>query len=82
MVWCLAACLSGALYAGGVGDAVLREQARRAAAVQEAQELLLKGDEAYSAGKFAEAVEAFAGARELFPDAPQTAELRVAATDR
>lgn len=85
VVWCLAACLSGALYAGGVGgsgDEGAREQARRAAAVQEAQELLLKGDEAYAAGKFAEAVAAFAGARELFSDAPQTAELRAAATDR
>jgi general secretion pathway protein D len=86
MAWCLAACLSGSLYAGGVGGsgdaAGAREQARRAAAMQEAQELLLKGDEAYAAGKFAEAVVAFAGARELFPDAPQTAELRAAATDR
>lgn len=85
VAWCLAACLSGALYAGGVGgsgDAEAREQTRRAAAVQEAQELLLKGDEAYAAGKFAEAVVAYAGARELFPDAPQTAELRAAAADR
>jgi general secretion pathway protein D len=82
----LAACLSGFAHAGGVGGsgdaAGAREQARRAAAMQEAQELLLKGDEAYAAGKFAEAVVAFAGARELFPDAPQTAELRAAATDR
>jgi general secretion pathway protein D len=86
MAWCLAACLSGFAHAGGVGGsgdaAGAREQARRAAAMQEAQELLLKGDEAYAAGKFAEAVMAFAGARELFPDAPQTAELRAAATDR
>ena len=86
VAWCLAACLSGSLYAGGVGGsgdaAGAREQARRAAAMQEAQELLLKGDEAYAAGKFAEAVVAFAGARELFPDAPQTAELRAAAADR
>ena len=86
VAWCLAALLSSLLYAGGVdgsGDAAgAREQARRAAAVQEAQELLLKGDEAYAAGNFAEAVVAFAGARELFPDAPKTAELRAAATDR
>ena len=86
MAWYLAACLSGFAHAGGVGGsgdaAGAREQARRAAAMQEAQELLLKGDEAYAAGKFAEAVVAFAGARELFPDAPQTAELRAAATDR
>ena len=86
VAWCLAALLSGFAHAGGVGGsgdaAGAREQARRAAAMQEAQELLLKGDEAYAAGKFAEAVVAFAGARELFPDAPQTAELRAAATDR
>jgi general secretion pathway protein D len=86
VAWCLAACLSGFAHAGGVGGsgdaAGAREQARRAAAMQEAQELLLKGDEAYAAGKFAEAVVAFAGARELFPDAPQTAELRAAAADR
>jgi general secretion pathway protein D len=86
VAWYLAACLSGFAHAGGVGGsgdaAGAREQARRAAAMQEAQELLLKGDEAYAAGKFAEAVVAFAGARELFPDAPQTAELRAAATDR
>lgn len=82
---CLAAWLSGFVHADGLGradDAAAREQARRATAVQEAQELLLKGDEAYAAGKYAEALEAFAGARELFPDAPQTGELRAAAADR
>ena len=80
-----AALLSASIHAEGVGaadDLALREQSRRSVAVQEAQELLLKGDEAYAAGKFAEAVEAFAGARDLIPDAPQTAELRAAATDR
>jgi general secretion pathway protein D len=82
---CLAAWLSGFLQADDLGvsdDAAAREQARRATAVQEAQELLLKGDEAYAEGKYAEALEAFAGARELFPDAPQTVELRAAAADR
>jgi len=82
---CLTAWLSGFVHADGLGradDAAAREQARRATAVQEAQELLLKGDEAYAAGKYAEALEAFAGARELFPDAPQTGELRAAAVDR
>jgi general secretion pathway protein D len=59
-----------------------KEYSRRAAAVEEAQELLRKGDEAYVAGRFAEAVEAFAGARDLIPDAPVTMELRNAATDR
>ncbi len=67
-----------------VGGANLaeRETARRSAAVDEAQELLLKGDQAYQAGRYAEAVEAFAGARELLPAAPLSAELRAAATDR
>ena len=59
---CLAAWLSGFLQADDLGvsdDAAAREQARRATAVQEAQELLLKGDEAYAAGKYAEALEAY-----------------------
>lgn len=59
-----------------------REYSRRAANVEEAQELLRKGDEAYLAGRYSEAVEAFAGARDLIPDAPISSELRVAATER
>ena len=81
----LAAWLSGSLHAGDMavsGDVAAREQARRAASVQEAQELLLKGDGAYAAGKFDEASAAFVGAMELFPNAPQTSELRAAAADR
>jgi general secretion pathway protein D len=58
------------------------EHARREVAVQEAQELLLKGDQAYKSGNFADAAEAFAGARELLPDAPTSSQLREAATDR
>jgi general secretion pathway protein D len=58
------------------------ELQRRQASVQEAQMLLLKGDEAYQAGKFKEAMEAYAGASVAFPDAPTTAELKVAATQR
>jgi len=85
VAWWWAALLSTSIHAEGVGapdEMALREQARRSVAVQESQELLLKGDEAYAAGKFSEAVEAFAGARDLIPDAPQTVELRAAATDR
>lgn len=85
VVWWLAAVLLTGLHAAGSGvadEVAAREIARRSVAVQEAQELLRKGDEAYTAGKFAEAVEAFAGAREMIPDAPQSAELRAAATDR
>jgi general secretion pathway protein D len=59
-----------------------KEYSRRSAAVQEAQQLLLNGDEAYKAGRFAEAVEAFAGAREMLPDAPVSSDLRAAATER
>ncbi len=58
------------------------ELSRRNVAIEEAQELLRKGDEAYTATRYADAVEAYAGARELIPDAPISAELRKAATDR
>lgn len=67
---------------GSVSPLAQRELERRGLAVQEAQELLLKGDEAYEAGKFADAVAAYAGARDLLPLTPMTAELRAAATDR
>jgi general secretion pathway protein D len=62
--------------------AAQRESAARYAAVEEAQMLLAQGDEAYQAGKFGDAVEAYAGARELLPDAAITAALRDAATER
>lgn len=58
------------------------ELLRRSTAVDEAQELLRKGDEAYTAGHYPEAVEAYAGAREMIPNAPISAELRDAATER
>lgn len=58
------------------------ELQRRAANAQEAQELLKKGDESYKAGKWKESVEAYSGARALLPDAPATAEMRKAATER
>lgn len=84
-IFLLIACLIGpqALTerASAQGIAEL-ELSRRSTAVQEAQELLRKGDEAYHAGRYGEAVEAFAGAREMIPDAPVSAELRAAATDR
>jgi len=59
-----------------------REQDKRRAAIEEAEELLTKGDQAYQAGRYADAAQAFAGAREMIPDAPLTAELRAAATQR
>lgn len=58
------------------------ELSRRSVAIQEAQELLKKGDQAYTIGNYGDAVEAYAGARELIPNAPVSAELRTAATER
>ena len=81
----LSIALSNAVFAqGGNGHSPLaqKELERRQAAVQEGQMLLLKGDEAYHAGKYREALEAYAGARDAFPDAPATAELKAAATQR
>lgn len=79
------ACLIAPLIAGEprTGDTLsASEVSRRKLAIEEAQELLRKGDESYTAGRYAEAVEAYAGARELIPDAPVSAELRAAATER
>ena len=76
--WMAAAWLTGIFTATGDPGAVdlsLREQSRRHVAVEEAQMLLRKGDEAYLAGRYAEALEAYAGAREMIPDAPVSAEL-------
>ncbi len=58
------------------------ELQRRAASAGEARILLQKGDEAYEAARWADAVAAYSGARDLLPDAPATAALRKAATER
>lgn len=79
------ACLIMPLVGAESPDAAsvgVSEVARRRLAVDEAQQLLIKGDEAYTAGRYAQAVEAYAGARELIPNAPVSAELLTAATDR
>jgi general secretion pathway protein D len=79
------ACLIAPLSAGDTrtGSSLAEsEQARRSTAIVEARELLQKGDEAYQAARYADAVEAYAGARELIPNAPVSAELRAAATER
>lgn len=71
------------LHAGEpVGGLAATEQRRRATNVAEAQELLKKGDQAYQAGKWKDAVAAYSGARDLIPDAPATRELRSSATQR
>ena len=59
-----------------------KELHKRRAAVEEAQMLLLKGDEAYIAGNFKDAVDAYAGATSAFPDSPTTTELRNSALER
>ena len=79
------ACLVFPLTAGepaGGKSLAERELSRRSAVDRRSQELLRKGDEAYQAGRYSEAVEAYAGARDLIPDAPVSAELRQAATER
>lgn len=79
------ACLIVPLMAGeprGGSSLAENEAARRRVAIDEAQELLVKGDEAYIAGRYEDAVQAYSGARGLIPNAPVSAELREAATQR
>jgi general secretion pathway protein D len=76
------ACMIAPLHAGDPVNLSNQELSKRYQGVEEAQELLKKGDEAYRNERYAEAVEAFGGARELIPDAPVTIELRQAATER
>ena len=79
------ACFAAELTAGGpaTGAGLAdREHARLSAAVDEAQELLRKGDEAYQTGRYADAVEAYAGAVDMIPAAPVSAELHAAAITR
>ena len=79
------ACLIASLTGGqsqAASNRATSEHSHPSVAMDEAQELLRKGDEAYTAGHYAEAAEAYAGARELIPDTPNSAELRTAATER
>ncbi len=79
------ACLVIPLNAGetrGASGIANAELSKRSSAIQEAQILLQKGDEAYTVGNYGDAVAAYGGARELIPDAPISAELREAATQR
>lgn len=66
----------------GTAAANQRELDQRRIDIQEAEELLVQGDLAYQNHRFGDAVSAFAGARNLIPDAPVAAELRTAATRR
>ena len=79
------ACLTAPLTAGDPprgSSTATSEVSRRSAAIQNAQELLKKGDAAYTSGRYSDAVEAYSAARSLIPDAPISAELRSAATER
>jgi general secretion pathway protein D len=58
------------------------ELQRRATNASEARLLLEKGDEAYEAGRWADAITAYTGARDLLPETPATHALRNAATER
>jgi len=74
--------LAQPIFAQSSSAMAQKEMQRRANNATEAQELLKKGDESYTSGKWSAAVAAYTGARELLPDAPATAEMRKAATDR
>lgn len=76
----MATSLSMALCFGQ--DMAERETQARMQRTTEAQQLLMEGDVAYSAGKHAEASAQFLKARNLLPDAPATRDLRLAATER
>lgn len=58
------------------------ELANRKAQVEEARELLGRGDQAMADKQPAVALEAYAGAFDLIPDVPALADLRAAATER
>lgn len=66
----------------GASELAQREARQRSQSVVEAMELLRKGDEAYLDTDYRSAVEAFAGAREMIPNVPASAELHQAATER
>jgi len=76
------ACLLVPAFAAEPAALFEREMAKRHQGVEEAQILITKGDEAYHSGQYADAVEAFAGARDLIPAAPATNQLREAVTRR
>ena len=64
------------------GSLAEKEASSRLERVVSAQELLMKGDAAYGAGKYQEAVEQYLSARNMIPNAPASAELLEAATER
>ena len=73
------ACLITPLMAGEPSSA---KATSIAVSITEARELLTKGDEAYNAGRYHDAVQAYSGAREMISTDVNHAELRDAATQR
>lgn len=63
-------------------SAAEKENSARMERMMEAQQMLLDGDAAYNAGKYDQALQEFLKARTILPNAPATAELRDAATER
>ncbi len=59
-----------------------KEKTAREKSVMEAQELLMKGDNDYSAARYHDAVGNYLKARNMLPDAPAVKELRDAASER
>lgn len=83
--WVLISCCFSPLYAGdkSTSDVPPRPGNSTAGlALEEARELLEKGDDAYRNARYGDAAEAYAGAREMIPETAGTAELRAAATQR
>ncbi|GAA5127577.1 hypothetical protein JIN84_08495 [Luteolibacter yonseiensis] len=79
------ACLIAPLTAGETRNnstSATSESSSTNVAVEEAQVLLRKGDEAYTAARYSEAVDAYAGAHALIPDTSASSELRAAAAER
>ena len=63
-------------------SAAQREIDQRRIDIEEAKELIERGDQAYQAKRYADAVTAFSGARDLIPESPVTNDLRTATTRR
>ncbi len=74
-------CLISPLMAGEIGSSSSKNPAKTAS-LDEAQELLKKGDEAYTSQRYADAAEAYSAARELIPNSEAFDELKSAATER
>ena len=63
-------------------SAAQREIDPRRIDIEESKELIERGDQAYQAKRYADAVTAFSGARDLIPESPVTNDLRTATTRR